>query len=106
MACRACLKEHCFPNEWRRHPVGSKFFRFQAGRERFGRGGIPIGQCGRFGPERAAAWKAATPSRLAVVGAAEVPFTEGVDAITAIYPGPPYVTGRSRRTDAVSKNSG
>ncbi len=29
------------------------------------------------------------PSRLAVVGAAEVLFTEGMDAITAVYPAPP-----------------
>ena len=39
MACRACLKEHCFPNEWRWHPVGSKFFRdFERG------SGAPMGK--------------------------------------------------------------
>ena len=35
------------------------------------------------------------PSRLAVVGVAEVPFTEGMDAITAVYPVPHHGSGSS-----------
>jgi len=42
------------------------------------------------------------PSRLAVVGAAEVLFTEGADAITAVYPAQPRVRlGRGAPTPSV-----